>query len=207
MEMIKEKSAGILWQKACLLVMNKGHEVKDNEQNLKEIIDLYIEVENASEHDDLIKKYSDPEMIKWMMNDNFGGDKPVLNWGYCYGMRLYDYDGVNQIGKIIEKLKKNPESKSSTIVTMKPSADFDGHMPCIVVIDFKIRNNKLLLTSFFRSQDIGKKIYADIFSLGKIQNDISQALNVDCGPVKIFISSAHVYESDFEAVNKLIGSQ
>ena len=80
---------------------------------------------------------------------------------------------------------------------MNPSIDYRGHMPCIVALDFKIRNDKLLITGFFRSQDIGKKIYADILALGKIQSEVASALSTTTGEIKIFISSAHIYEQDF----------
>ncbi len=201
---IKEKTPGRAWLKACSVVIENGKEVKDGEVNLKELIDLYIEVERACNRDEIIKKFSDKKMIDWMVKKNFCGNKPVLNWGYCYGLRLNNYNGVNQIKKIIEKLKKNPEAKSATISTMKPDQDFDGHLPCVICLDFKIRNNKLHLTSFFRSQDIGKKIYADILALGEIQKIVSQKLGVKCGMAKLFISSAHIYETEFGKVNELL---
>jgi len=141
-----------------------------------------------------------------MVNKNFGGSEPVLNWGYCYGTRLRDFGGVNQIERIVDKLKKNPEAKSATVSLMDSSIDFDGHMPCIVALDFKIREDKLHLTGFFRSQDIGKKFYADILALGAIQNEVSQKLNIVNGNVKIFIASAHIYETDFTKVNEFISS-
>lgn len=204
---IKEKTAGKIWLKACLAVMRKGKKIKDGDVNLKEVIDLYIEVADAITHDKILKKYADYKMINWMVKENFGGNKPVLNWGYCYGLRLRNYDGVNQIEKIVEKLKKNPEAKSATIATMKPSEDFSGHMPCIVCIDFKIRNKKLYLTSFFRSQDVGKKVYADILALGEIQKLVSQKLKIKCGSVKIFISSAHIYETEFKKIKDILSNK
>lgn len=143
-------------------------------------------------------------MIDWMVNKNFGGSEPILDWGYCYGTRFSNFKGVNQIEKIVTKLRKNPESKSATISLIDPSTDFDGHMPCIVALDFKIRDSKLYVTGFFRSQDVGKKLYADIIALGTIQKKISELLSIKKGSVKIFISSAHIYEADFEKINRFI---
>jgi thymidylate synthase len=206
MQSLIAPTPGQIWLKACNLVLNKGGEVHDGELLLKEVVDLFIEVENANDIDPIVKKYGDPEMIDWMVNNNFYGTEPVLNWGYCYGMRLRDFNGINQIDKIVEKLQKNPESKSATITTMKPEVDFEGHMPCIMSLDFKIRQDKLLLTAFFRSQDIGKKFYADILSLGKIQNEVASKIGIASGNVKIFISSAHIYETEFEKLKGLIDS-
>ena len=54
---------------------------------------------------------------------------------------------------------------------------------------------------YFRSQDIGKKIYADILALKGILNEVSNKINIESGEVKIFISSAHIYEQDFNKFN------
>jgi len=198
MVVIESESPGIAWRKAYDTVMSVGSEVHDDGILLKEVIDMFIIVKNGGVSDKYIETYADPKMITWMVDENFGGNKPVLDWGYCYGMRLTDFRGVNQVQKIIDKLKSNPESKSATINFMDPSIDFDGHMPCIVALDFKIRNDRLDITGFFRSQDIGKKFYADILALAKIQTTLATALKCPRGSVKIFISSAHVYEQDFK---------
>lgn len=204
MQLLAAPTPGQAWLKACNLVLNEGGEVHDGELLLKEIIDLFIEVENSNDVDPIVKKYGDPEIIDWMINKNFYGTEPVLNWGYSYGMRLRDFNGVNQVNQIVSKLRKNPEAKSATITTMKPGSDFNGHMPCIMSLDFKIRQGKLLLTAFFRSQDIGKKFYADILSLGKIQNEVARKIGLTAGSVKTFISSAHIYETEFKNIRALI---
>lgn len=204
MKQIKAKTAGGAWLKACHLVFSQGDEIYDDGIPLKEVLDLFLEIENGTKRDLIIKKYADLKMISWMVNENFYGTTPVLDWGYCYGMRLRNYNGVNQIKEIITNLKKKPETKAATIVTVKPEQDFKEHMPCIVVLDFKIRKGKLFLTGFFRSQDVGKKMYADILAMGKIQNEVAKKLKVKLGSLKIFISSAHIYETDFDKVRPLL---
>ena len=84
-----------------------------------------------------------------------------------------------------------------------PGGD-DKHVPCICSIDFKIRNNKLNTTAFFRSQDIGKKVYADMISLTKIASLIADSVKADVGFLVLHIASAHIYESDMKRVNSLV---
>lgn len=202
MHRIYSKSAGYAWADAIKLVMKNGDYVKDGEVTLKELLDLFVEVEDGQSYDEILDAHADPGMIDWMVNKNFGGNEPVLNWGYCYGMRFYNFNGIDQIAQIVNKLRSNPEAKSATMTLMKPEDDFYGHMPCIMTLDAKIRNGKLHLTGYFRSQDIGKKFYADILALGSIQKTIANQLGVESGHVKIFISSAHIYETEFEKVEK-----
>lgn len=203
MHKVYSRSAGYAWFDAIDLVMEKGAPVNDGDTHLKEVIDFFIEVEDGQTYDEILNDYADPEMIDWMVNKNFGGDGPVLNWGYCYGMRLHNFNGTDQIAEIVKKLQSNPEAKSATMTLMKPEDDFTGHMPCIMALDVKIRDNKLNLTGFFRSQDIGKKFYADILALGSIQKVISEQLDITPGHIKIFISSAHIYETDFDKIEKI----
>jgi|SRR3989344_6571739 len=197
MRIIEQKTPGVAWKSAFLMIMKHGNNIKDGGKTLKEVIDLFITVTEPNTTDIILQKYSDKRMISWMVDKNFGGQKPVLNWGYSYGMRFRNFNGVDQINKIVSKLSKNPESKSATICLIDPTTDFLGHMPCIVALDFKVREDKLQITGFFRSQDVGKKMYADILALAKIQNEVARLLNLPSGVVKIFISSAHIYEEDF----------
>ena len=92
---------------------------------------------------------------------------------------------------------KNPESKSATISFMHPGYD-DKHMPCIVSMDFKIRNDKLNGNAFFTSQDACKKFYADIMCMGEILNIVSKQIKVKVGELNILIAYLHIYENDFK---------
>lgn len=197
MHVIDEQKVGAAWKMAYQLVMNEGSAVKDDGVNLLEVLDLFIVVHNVSRDDEILQKDADQKLIDWMVDDNFGGNLPVLNWGYSYGMRFRDFHGVNQVDKIVSRIQNNPECKSATISLMDPTTDFAGHMPCIIGLDFKLRNNKLHVTGYFRSQDIGKKVYADFLAISKIQHEVANKLKSAAGDVKILISSAHIYEQDF----------
>ncbi len=204
MKILQAKTAGKLWIKAMEEVYNNGTPIKDSEQNLRELLSVLVSVDEPTVIDEEIKIHGDVNMISWM-NDNFLSLKEVDNWGYSYGQRMYDFDGhYNQFEKIAEKLIKNPESKSATISFMYPGHD-DKHMPCIVALDFKIRNGRLNGSAFFRSQDAGKKFYADIMCMGEILRRLAERINLLVGELNIFIASLHIYENDFEMVEGIIG--
>jgi len=205
MKSIETNTIGDAWVESIKTVLDLGKTVHDGDTKLKEFINLAIKINHPEKEDDILKKYADEKMIEFMIS-NFLEKEPVLNWGYSYGQRIYDFSGINQFKKIANKLKKNPESKSATISLMNPPED-QKHVPCITVLDFKIRDGHLLATAFFRSQDIGKKFYADAICIGKIGKMISEKINNV--PVKLLfvISSAHIYEPDIEKVKKIVGDQ
>jgi thymidylate synthase len=92
--------------------------------------------------DDEIKKYADNNMITWI-HDNFLSLKGVKNEDIAMVKEcmilMVKYDQFENIAK---KLLKNPESRSTAIFFMYLGHD-GKHMPCIVALDFKIRNNKI----------------------------------------------------------------
>jgi thymidylate synthase len=168
MQTIRSKTAGQVWIAAINAVMQEGSYLRETDVHTQELTDLFVEVEDGQLYDDILEEHANPKTIKWMVDENFGGTEPVLDWGYCYGMRLRNFNGVDQVSKVIEKLKLDAETRSATINLIKPEDDFNGHMPCITTLDVKIRSGKLHVTGFFRSQDVGKKLYADILALGSI---------------------------------------
>jgi thymidylate synthase len=198
MKSISAPTIGYAWAEAYKLIMKEGHIMTDGTVPITEVMNVYLSVADAQSSDKILEAMADPEMIDWMVNKNFGGTEPVLDWGYSYGMRFRNFGGVDQIAEAIKKLQKRPGSKTATITLMDPSKDFTGHMPCIITLDPKIRDGKLMLTGFFRSQDIGKKFYADMMALAVIQKEIAQRVGVECGSIELLITSAHVVESEYE---------
>lgn len=191
---IEAETPGILWQNAARKVYDEGSEVMDGQEHLKELLNVMLICSKPMGNDAILDKLADKKMIEFMLG-NFMKTEPVLDWGYSYGVRLFNYNGVNQIEKIINKLKNNKESKSATIDLMDPLKD-GKHVPCICTLDFKIRDNKVQCSAFFRSQDAGKKIYADIISLGALTNMVAKGTNLEAGILHIFIASLHIYEKD-----------
>jgi thymidylate synthase (methanogen type) len=200
---IKAKTPGEAWRKVAKFVMSNGEIVTDGKELLKEYLHLIVLVEKPLQNDKILKKFADKKMLEFM-EKNFLETTPISEWGYSYGSRIFDFKGINQVEEIVKKLNEKPESKSALISLTDPTQDFKGHSPCVSVIDFKLRKDILITTAFLRSQDVGKKIYADIIAIGKISKLIADRLNVKSGPLILIIVSAHVYKRDFKKINKLI---
>lgn len=202
MTIIESRTPGESWLKAARAVIKSGHPIKDGDVRLKEILNVHLTVDRPLSYDSILRLHADGKMISWMQ-DNFLKLDPVPGWGYSYGQRFFSYDGIDQISRAIEKLKKNQDSKSATVSLMDPPGDA-SHMPCIVALDFKVRDGRLMTTAFFRSQDAGKKMYADIICLGEIARRVADGVGVEAGPLHILIVSLHVYETEWNKINALI---
>lgn len=202
MRQITAKTPGEAWFKSAKLVLEEGTIVKDEEILLKESLNIFLTVKEPMSSDKILRKYADPKMVDWMRK-NFLEKEAVANWGYSYGQRFFDFDGIDQIAQIIKKLKQNPESKSATVTLMNPRGD-SHHMPCIVALDFKIRKDEVMTTAFFRSQDVGKKMYADIICIGEIASQVASGVGKSLGPVNIHIVSLHAYEADWQKLKSFV---
>ena len=184
-------------------VIEAGVFVKDKSgDTVKEILNAFISIKNPLVRDKDIKDAAELKMIKWMRN-NFFNYTALSNWGYSYGQRLFNYNKIDQVKMVIKRLRDNHAAKSATITLMMPGFD-DKHTPCLTTIDFKVRERKLVLTCFARSQDVYKKMYADILCLAKIQKKVASQLKVGIGILCIHVVSAHIYKEDLKGAKEFI---
>jgi len=201
---IKTRYPGEARIKCLKKVMEEGIFVKDNKDGMiKEILNVVITILNPLVKDKIIKDLVQLEMIDWMQNNFFKKDS-IPGWNYSYCQRLFNYNNkIDQIKTVIKRLKNNPVAKSATLTLMRPGFD-SKHVPCLTTLDFKIREKKLLLTCFVRSQDVYKKMYADILCLSRIQKNVADKLKIKVGPLCINVVSAHIYKEDFKKVKAVL---
>ena len=194
MQLIEETSILNAWKAAKALIIENGSEVLEDNEVLFEILDLFITI-NHPETSDQELEIHDKNMKKWMLG-NFREIKriPELHNTKSYGWRLYDYQGKNQIHWIIDRLKKKKTTKSATIITIHP--EDEKYIPCVSLLDFKIRENELLLSVTCRSLDFGKKALYNLYALSDIAHDVAKELQISEIVLKILVISAHVYKKD-----------
>lgn len=122
----------------------------------------------------------------------------------AYGPRIFGAD--SQFEKII-KLLSNPESKESrrAVISIYAKTDLIGSdsrdIPCTCVLQFFIRENKLHLTTYMRSNDAAMGLVHDIFSFTLLQELmlcklISFYPNLQLGEYTHIVGSLHIYNKD-----------
>lgn len=203
---LRGESIGEAWEALLEATYRSDGTVRDDGMELRELVNVTVVVEAPLppvDADPFVRRNTDDELVQWM-HDNFHSTAPIEGWGYSYGRRLYDFDGVDQIEHVKEKLAENPESKSATVSAMYPPED-GRHVPCICTLDFKVRDG-LVLTTFFRSQDVGTKFGPDLLALEEIFEDVAENLDVPGNRLVVHIASAHIYESDYERVEEMLAA-
>lgn len=103
--------------------------------------------------------------------------------------------GNSGMTDIIELLKENTTSKRAAL-SYPPYAH--GKVPCINLIHFMIRDEQLVVHYYSRGQDMYRKFPCDAICIAEMAEEVSAALAVPIHSITATISSAHVYEQDFE---------
>ena len=125
-----------------------------------------------------------------------------------YGNRLYNYNGVNQIEKIVKLLKELPDTQQANAVIYNPEYDLCNpkFVPCITMLKFRIRENKLFMTTYMRAQDLWKGLPYDIFLLISIFNLIANLLNVEMGEYIHYCDTLRIYQDNYDEVKGFLTS-
>ena len=201
---IKAYSIGDAWWLSLKSILLNGIEMQDDKGTILEVVPFFIEMIHPPLIDKIINSYGD-EMHLAFLDKNFNDISAMEEWGYSYAQRLYSFNNTNQINECIEKLNNNPVSKSATISLLLNYQD-KKHKPCLTTLDFKIRNSNLIINAFFRSQDIGNKMYGDALELLKLGKAMSRTLPVKEIILIHTICSAHIYSIDLEKVHRITNS-
>lgn len=178
------------WQRAKAIIEEKGIPIADGEDDLVEYIDLFVDIIDPviDEGVDAI----DPAMAAWM-RDNFTRAGTVSELGHAasYASRLRDHGGIDQLARVAAKLRAKPATKSATITTLQPATD-DTYVPCISLLDFKIRDGCLQLTATCRSLDFESKALYNMVELAQIAMAMQRECGADRTRVLVHAISAHL---------------
>lgn len=209
----------------------QNKELEGENQNTKELIGVnfiiskpYLQKKEMldfifKEESDNIEEYCKQEIL-----DRVSGES--LNPGNSYKIRLdlwqelmsrkdgekFDYTYSERIGycdqiqNVIQSLKDDIHSRRAIISIWKPedSLSIEGcstRVPCSISYQFLIRNNKLMVIYYIRSNDYFKHFAIDIWLSHSIQDYLIQKLkefypNLKCGSLNYYAGSFHAYNED-----------
>ena len=127
----------------------------------------------------------------------------------AYGYRWRKHFGRDQLGKLVELLKKDPTSRHAVIVTWDPASDGLGgtkraNVPCPYTFTVNIIGGRLHLHNMVRSNDMVLGFPADVAGFALLQTMLAQKLGVGVGVYSHSISNAHMYDNQYEAVDEML---
>ena len=130
------------------------------------------------------------------------GETVNSNYGYRIQNATCEYSGevFDQLKMVEEMLSKDPASRQAVIhikqprnIVKFPSKDVN----CTICLQFFIRDGKLYMTAYMRSNDLWMGFPNDVFQFTAIQIYLAMRLGCKLGSYTHIAGSLHLYERDY----------
>lgn len=118
------------------------------------------------------------------------------NYGYCIQKKY----GFDQMDYVINLLSEHPESRQAVIHIKEPNKNQSKDVNCTVCLQFFIREGKLYMTTYMRSNDLWMGFPYDVFQFTCMQIYIAMKLNLKLGTYTHVAGSLHLYERNVKNV-------
>lgn len=137
---------------------------------------------------------------KAMIWNNMMDEKGNVNSNYGY-----QWNRNNQLNKVIDLLKSNPNTRKASI-SLYDGKEIDLYTKdtvCTYAIDFDIASDKLNMSVMMRSNDLVFGFCNDQYCFSKLQELVANKLNKSVGTYYHFVKNLHIYERHFNLKPKL----
>ena len=192
------------WETLVKRVMHKGAEIKDERGSLTlELRNTVVTMKSPLELEIPDGYFWSGEKLEIYAEQFLSDDKQ--GFVYTYGNRLRKhFQGIDQIKEAINRLKNCKESRRAISVTWDPPTDTkQEEVPCMILVDFKIRDGKLHTTGLWRSHDIYGAWFPNAVGLTHLSKYVAGEVGVEVGSLTIHSISAHIYQANFEEALKV----
>jgi len=234
---IIEKNIDDLYQSIILEVLKEGDQVTARGLDFKELLFSHLVLLNPRARfvqnsiRKLSKKFLMAEFI-WIMSGQestdmiskynrnyiqFSDDGKILHGAYGPRLRFWPYTldynhyhYFDQLTSCLERLQADHGTRQAVIMILNPGIDFTvttKDIPCNDLLQFFIRDNKLHMSCYVRSNDINWGFPYDVFHWTMLQELFANILGVELGEYHHFIGSLHIYNKDFEQMNKCLNAE
>lgn len=132
---------------------------------------------------------------------------------YNYHNRIFNFQAnfedheINQIDEIVHDLTVEHCSRKEVAMIWEVHDDLGSSkaVPCLCLIDFKLRDNNLNMLNYFRSWDCFGAMPANCYGLARLLEYVAGELFVEVGRLSVVSSAAHIYMTDYNDALRLIG--
>jgi thymidylate synthase len=203
---VESQTVGQAWLDVSRAILDAGVAATWGPLPTIELERLTVIVALPDPEDPVIAELGDPEWLAWMAaNFNDGADVAELGGAKSYAVRLFDYEGRDQIGWVVERLRADPTARDAAITTFMPLTD-TSYVPCVSLLDFWLPDGAVELVVYAHSLDFGKKAYGNLVELARLQHLVAGELAAPVGRLVVHVKSAHVYESERALVERLVAT-
>lgn len=114
------------------------------------------------------------------------------NYGWCIKNKY----GFDQFEYVKDLLAKDPSSRQAVIHIKAPDNNKSKDVNCTVCLQFFVREGKLYMTTYMRSNDLWMGFPYDVFQFTAMQILLSMQLGLELGTYTHIAGSLHLYARD-----------
>lgn len=141
------------------------------------------------------------EFVELIRNDESFAKKHG-NLGPVYGKQWRDFLGVDQIKKVVEQIKNNPDSRRHIVSAWNPTEVDDMLLPpCHSLFQFYVVDGKLSTQLYQRSADLFLGVPFNIASYSILNMLVAHHLDLENGEFIHTTGDTHIYSNHIEQIN------
>ena len=117
--------------------------------------------------------------------------------GYVNSNYGYQWERNRQLDNVVELLSEEPETRQAciSIYDGKEWGEYAFDTPCTYAIQFTIVNNRLDMCVTMRSNDLWYGFCNDQYQFSKLQETVSERLEIETGVYYHFAHNMHLYNN------------
>ncbi|MCH8519262.1 MAG: thymidylate synthase [Nanoarchaeota archaeon] len=188
--------------------------------NIKYLVDNNVNIWNewpfqfylkANNLEDEFLKYSEKwhEKLKEFVENVKEDEEFAKKWGELgpvYGKQWRDFNGVDQISRILKEIKETPHSRR-IIVNAWNAAEIEemqksGLPPCHTMFQFYVKDNKLSCQLYQRSADVFLGVPFNIASYAALTYMVAHVCDLEVGDFVHTFGDVHIYNNHIEQVKE-----
>jgi len=186
--------------------------------NIKYLVDNNVHIRDAWPYDKytkFMKTKNDEDILdqKTFIKNIKDNEEFAREWWelwpvYGYQRRNFNGEGIDQIQKVIDTIKNNPDSRRILVVTYNPAqADQMALPPCHMVFQFYVANRKLSCQMYQRSADIFLGVPFNIASYSLLLMMMAQVTGLEPGEFIHSLGDVHIYNNHFDQVHEQLSRE
>lgn len=155
------------------------------------------------QHDSLIQG-------KTVWDENYENQAKDLGYhsgelGPIYGKQWRDFDGVDQIIEVVDRIKKLPNDRRQIVSAWNPAElKYMALPPCHMFYQFNVRNGYLDLQWYQRSVDVFLGLPFNIASYATLVHIVAKMCNLIPGDLIFSGGNTHIYMNHVEQCKEIL---
>jgi len=202
-KLIEAENISLAWLKGCECIINHGFQTK-RKIKLHNLIVNIKNLETNKSLNKLFRTHMDMKIFKRTLDIVSSEESFGLHPNYWRRLKGQEEFKVDQVAQVISRLKEQPHSPKLTMCIYTPDDFNRKYIPCILCAELRVEKHRLYLNAFVRSQDFGKKSYADYIGLARILQRIAENSNIQPGGMLVHTITASIERSDLNRVKMVL---